>query len=684
VSHVFVYVHHDDLAAGLVFGRVRWPGQSHRSGCCRTLEGSYDDRLQLDETSRAALCGGVKLKRSVAAAARWLCLPPSLVVAVAIGAVAVLRVLGAVEPPRDLMPALMSAEVCPGDGQHCWPPGMSDGLHHDVAGTGSAALPLNSSSNLYLRVPTKGILSLDFLSSGAVLGVRATGEDGTEVELYRGASPTGAGTWQTTDIPLATLTDQVIRLGLRAEARRQISGGQARLLVRHAWLAGSVAATGGDEDSRPLNSGRRPNVVLYLIDTLRADRLGCYGYPRPTSPRIDALTTSAVLFSHAVAQSSFTLPSTASILTGLNPKHHGAIEPEHGIRPEAVTVAETLQSHGYHTAGFVTNYLGSSVFGHNRGFDVFRFYAEEGARRPEVYLPSSALFRRVKRWLEHRAQTPFFLYIHATDPHFPYRPPRRAARPFLRPRTNYADALEIVHRSRHFFFGNESWGIRPAPLAPADVAVLSDLYDGDIRMADEGVGRLLDELAAHRLLDDTLLILTSDHGEEFLDHGGVAHSQTLYDEMLHVPLLIRLPGAKYGGTRVASTAQHVDIVPTILDLLGLAASAGLDGSPLFARRSADQGEAYSFLRLGGREIEGLTTTTWKVVHNISNPGQPPFEVYDLTRDPLERSSLATARDVRLNYSKVRFPDLGASLRPAGPSVDPVKLERLQALGYVSH
>ena len=121
-----------------------------------------------------------------------------------------------------------------------------------------------------------------------------------------------------------------------------------------------------------------------------------------------------------------------------------------------------------------------------------------------------------------------------------------------------------------------------------------------------------------------------------------------------------------------------------LGLLGLAASAGLDGSPLFARRSADQGEAYSFLRLGGREIEGLTTTTWKVVHNISNPGQPPFEVYDLTRDPLERSSLATARDVRLNYSKVRFPDLGASLRPAGPSVDPVKLERLQALGYVSH
>src|SRR5262249_549091 len=180
------------------------------------------------------------------------------------------------------------------------------------------------------------------------------------------------------------------------------------------------------------------------------------------------------------------------------------------IHADATTLPEMLSAAGWETAAFITNYLASSVFGHARGFRTFHFYPEDGARRRELYLPSSALYRRVARWLSKAPRQPFFLYVHATDPHFPSWPPRRTAPAFLPTGVSYHAALAVADHARPFFLGNDDWGARPSPLSADRVAVLRDLYDGDLRTADHWFGRLIEQLAHAGLLDDTLVVLTSD------------------------------------------------------------------------------------------------------------------------------------------------------------------------------
>src|SRR5439155_8466154 len=269
----------------------------------------------------------------------------------------------------------------------------------------------------------------------------------------------------------------------------------------------------------------KPNVLLYLIDTMRADHVGCYGYGQPTTPRIDGLSRTSLLFTDAVAQSSWTLSATASVLTGLTPRHHGALGEGLAIRPDVPTLATLLRAGGYHSAAFVTNFLASAEFGHARGFDAFHLYEERPGRRRTVYLPSQVLFRRVRRWVERRAREPFFLYVHATDPHWPYRPPHRYLHPFRVDDPEQPAVRRAADAAWPFFFGNARWGERRSALPEDELAVLRDLYDGEIRLADDFVGRLLDALSQQWLLDRTLVIVTSDHGEEFQEHGGLAHGQ---------------------------------------------------------------------------------------------------------------------------------------------------------------
>ena len=571
----------------------------------------------------------------------------------------------------DLLAALARADVCPGAGEHCWPEEVSTGLHRAPATPELVVLPPRASSDLYVRVPAGGLLSLEFSDGGSPLALRSQADDGRERELYRSPTSPDVGRWQTADIPLGDVAGKVVRLRLVAEAGPRPDGDRAGILVRSATLRGESLAA----PPSALPRSHRPNVIVYVIDTLRADHLGCYGYRRPTTPRIDAFAASAVRFTAAIAQSSWTLPATASILTGLVPGHHGAIDREHGIRSGVATLAEALP--GYQTTAFVTNYLGSAIFGHARGFERFHFYAEQGERRAPVYLGSDALYRRIARWLARGPRQPFLLYVHASDPHFPYLPPPRMARPFL-PRGVGRDAVRaLVDRARPFYLGNERWGTRPPELSDDEVRLLGDLYDGDVRTADTYFGRLMDDLARNGLLDDTLVVLTADHGEEFLEHGGVAHGQTLYREVLRVPLLVRLPGGAQGGTRVDRVVRQVDIFPTVLDLLGLPPRPWLDGTSLVTP-APGEGEAYSVLHLGGFDVESLSTLEWKAIHNFG--GRPRFELYRLLEDPGEQRDVAAASPVALGYARVRLPELGTVPAP-GARVDPQRLARLRALGY---
>jgi arylsulfatase A-like enzyme len=343
------------------------------------------------------------------------------------------------------------------------------------------------------------------------------------------------------------------------------------------------------------------------------------------------------------------------------------------------TLAELLRARGWVTAAFVTNYLGSGVFGLDRGFDVFRFYPERGDRRAGVYLDSETLVRRVVRWLPRGPERPFFLYVHATDPHFPYLPPPRYARAFERRDVSRATYLALVEAMRPFHNGQERWGTRPAPIVERDAALLRDLYDGEIRRADAGFGVLLDALAARGLLAQTIVVLTADHGEEFLEHGGIAHGQTLYGEALHVPLLIRPPGEGHGGARRDGLAQHVDVLPTILTAAGVSLPPEVDGTPLLG---ADRGrDAHTSLRLAGRALDAVATTEWKVIRDLGRPRPRRFEAYRLGDDPGEhRDVAAEAPDlVARGRERIRLRDAGFT---RGPRVPEERVERLRALGYV--
>jgi arylsulfatase A-like enzyme len=567
---------------------------------------------------------------------------------------------------EDVLPALGRAEICAGQRDVCIAPRDAAALHAPPASApGVVRLPPGTRSHLYVRLPAAATLRLAF--GGAGLVVSAKTDDAPERELYRA---TGASEDATID--LRPFSGRIVRLALAAAAEGTGTD------VRRALVESAVDSPRAPRLPDGVPAGH-PNVLLYVIDTLRADHLGAYGYARPTSPRIDQLARAGIRFTCAVAQSSWTLPSIASILTGRTPAGHGAVGPETAIGDDVPTLPEMLRDAGYVTAGFVTNYLGSGVFGLDRGFGTYRFYREEGERRPSVYLGSDALARRVLRWLAHGPREPFFLYVHATDPHFPYRPPPRYARPFL----SAAAARRLpslIEDVRPLHNGRDEWGARPVSLSAPDVDVLRDAYDGDVRMADAQFGRTVDALAARGLLDRTLVVLTSDHGEEFLEHGGVAHGQTLYAESLHVPLVVRLPGARDGASSEA-LAQHVDIVPTILDVAGVAPPPGLAGvSLLGAPKPA--AEAYAALSLGPFALDALIGDGWKVIRDRSRRVDRRFEVYETDRDPGDRMDVAADVPVLVGYARSRLQEIAAAPR-SGPRVPEDRLERLRALGYVS-
>jgi arylsulfatase A-like enzyme len=325
-----------------------------------------------------------------------------------------------------------------------------------------------------------------------------------------------------------------------------------------------------------------PNVIVLSVDTLRADHLGCYGYARPTSPNLDALLARGALFEHATSAAPWTLPSYGSLFTGRFPSEHRA-----GVRPalqelwataasgeaaalatvpnaastlplapDVVTLAECLRDQGYRTAGLVNNPFLHPARGIDQGFRRYAWYLYRADEGVDLALD----------WLDAQHGAPFFLFLHLMDPHMPYAPPPPFDERFggrkLETIEHYPIALQDV-------LGRED------PRAWREV--LTDMYDGEIAYADDQIGRFVRELQARGLLENTILVVHADHGEELWDHGGFEHGHALHEELLHVPLAIVYPPRVPAGVRVPGRVRTIDVFPTLLDLLGLRpAVAGLD------------------------------------------------------------------------------------------------------------
>lgn len=357
-------------------------------------------------------------------------------------------------------------------------------------------------------------------------------------------------------------------------------------------------------------------IILVSIDTLRADRLPAYGYQHVSTPAIDALVTDAVLFERAYAHSPQTLPSHTSILSGRLPFTHG-VRDNLGftVSPDERLLPHLLGERGFATAGIVSSFVLRREVGIGEGFDFYD--SQMPVASPEMSIAQvqrdgAASLAVAERWLDTQRSPRLFLFFHLYEPHKPYAPPSRYAQ-----------------------------------YAP---------YDGEIAYADEIVGRLLESLRARGLYDGATIIVLSDHGEGLGDHGEQEHGIFLYDESIRVPLIIKLPGNLAGGHRVAQPVQQIDLVPTILDLIGAERSDGLRGRslrPLLTRRGGSVPEQdiysealYSRYHFGWSELTALTDARFRFIQ------APQEELYDLVRDPGERENIAgdrprTVRDLRV-------------------------------------
>ncbi len=446
------------------------------------------------------------------------------------------------------------------------------------------------------------------------------------------------------------------------------------LLAPALWAA--AASPGKEPAPGPIASAptaRRPNILIYLVDTLRKDHLGCYGYPRPVSPRLDAFAAGAVVFENAIGQSSWTRASVASLFTGLWPGTHGAIGRRDRLAPEAVTLAEVLSAAGYRSGGFISNANVDRRLGFGQGFEV---YETERGR-------SDVLNEPVFAWLESVGpEEPFFLYVHSKDPHDSYAPPPA----YLR---------RLAPAAERFFLENIAGKPRRQewPSDEETIGHLLALYDGEIAANDASFGELLDYLDARGLLDPTLVVFVSDHGEEFFDHGGWNHGKNLHAETLDVPLVVKLPGQR-APRRVATPVQHIDLLPTVLEYLGLPASPEAEGRSFLALAAgADPAPggpappAFSHLHLDGPVYASIVDGEWKLIQRRVE-GKPAYNrLYRWTVDPRETEELSPTMPIRTAVLSAKLEERLAGsdgrIEPQAIELDPDLERELRALGYLN-
>lgn len=414
--------------------------------------------------------------------------------------------------------------------------------------------------------------------------------------------------------------------------------------------------------------GLKRGVIFISIDTLRRDHVGAYGYAKPTTPNLDALARRGVLAADAVSVSSWTLPSHLSMLTSTLPGTHGGTDMKQGFNRSVPSVAEILRGLGIATHAVTSHLYVSKTYGLEAGFDSMNFRQDRLAEN---------VANHAMDLVDRFGDRPFFMFLHFYDPHWHYAPPPDVLKIF---ESSYAGTLT----------GNlkDFQNLRPEQVKPKDLEHLLALYDGEIRYTDNEIGRLLAHLKERGADRNTLMVVTSDHGEEFLDHGSWEHQKTLYEEVIRIPLIVSGPGV--AARREGQPVSLLDIAPTILDYLSVKPAPSMRGVSLL-RPVGEFREMYgetdhtldgtrlSFVRGGSK--------SWKAILR-SDPAkqkEASSEWYDLAADPAERTNRPPAEALRVSI-EARARDLGLKSR-SGVAKKAVELsdeqkEKLRALGYV--
>jgi arylsulfatase A-like enzyme len=414
-------------------------------------------------------------------------------------------------------------------------------------------------------------------------------------------------------------------------------------------------------------------VVLIVVDTLRADHLGAYGYERPTSSHLDAWARQGKLFEQSFATSSWTLPSFGSLFTGELPSRHGAGIRKWGRLDAGVPVlSEILREHGYATGAIVNNPTVAPEFGLDRGFDSYDYDPGDNkvSRRADRVVDTALL------WIDRRDDARFFLVVHFFDPHMRYDAPLPQRGRFTRDLASQL-ALPVAQ-----FFEIRRGELE---LDDSDREFVSAAYDEELAFVDQEIERLRFGLESRGLLDSSLVILTADHGEELFDHGGFEHGHAMWQEILHVPLVFWGPGVRPGREPVP--VSLVDVVPTILDALGIEHGLDMEGRSLWPNLTADVPlpvrTLYAEGIFWGPERQAMVRWPYKLV---GKPDKGLLRLVDLAADPKERSPLGLSTRLAAELHAELVAHLAAAARRRGETarahVEDETREQLRSLGYI--
>lgn len=446
------------------------------------------------------------------------------------------------------------------------------------------------------------------------------------------------------------------------------------------------------------DDGQPKHIVLIIVDTLRADALSCYGSDRISTPNIDAIAEDSWVFRNAVSPSSWTLPAVASIMTGVSPLVHKAKKPNTPLSGQFQTLGEYLRDAQYQTAAIGANAMIRKEMGIAQGFDDYLWFSDATSQGPPTPLSkigvgllgyddkletgaAAFLTTRAIRWQNRVKGMPSFLWLHYFDPHAPYAPPAE----FAPQGTNRLPAFRNTTAVRQGQMGVD----------PDEREWIRSLYDAEVRYVDSQVGVFMEALKQMGIYEESLIILTSDHGEEFWEHGGFDHGHTMYRELLSVPLIVKLPYSASKGT-LETLVGTESITPTVLQLCGINFDPDSMTSPSLAALLAGQASGFeaspvvSAGTLFFEEKEAVTTLEYKLIKAVQSD---KVELFDLKTDPMEQNPLKPVDPVRLQELRASIQNIktrAQSIRETigMKAVESVELdaaaeEQLRALGYIN-
>ena len=551
----------------------------------------------------------------------------------------------------------------------------------------TAAAP--SSARFYLRVPpnaslfvTYGIATKESPAGASARFVIAAEPDGgkrSEISSEVLTNRWFRSSKSTRTISLEAFGNRPVRLSFEAQQRTD----QPR--PRIYWSAIRISlpeaipeqkAVGADYLKAGYKSSVYPNVIIYLVDAMRADHLQPYGYSLPITPSLKTFAKDAVVFEDTYSQVSWTRPSITTIMTGLYPSTH-LVQDRLDMLPDFLpTLPQQLKLHGYQNIAFITQPNISKQFGFSRDFVHYEELFKRNKDGKEQFpTQSDLLVEKAIEYLKDASLKQTFVYIHAVDTHGPLAPQRRflpaqSQCDFTNPEINYAQKFQRADQND-----------------PCRVAI----YDAAVQQSDFYFGQFLDFLKQKNAYDNSLIIFTADHGESLLEHGKWGHGENLYQADIRVPLIVKFPDQKQAGKRVAGVARHIDVMPTVLEYLGLKKPDGIQGDSLLSLIDHDENRVvFSELSVDKFKKRCIVLDHCKLIETPHPVFGALYELYDTKADPLETLDLKAKRPVLFGYLKAmlhQWERLQAAkavkLRKPGIAVlDKETEESLKALGYL--